>query len=62
MTERKLIRDVRKFVSEDVMCMCRSKEGKPCKRCATLKLIDDGLAEIGGKQKAVDNHFTVCGT
>lgn len=59
MTERQLIRKVRKFVSDDVLCMCRSKEGKPCKRCATLKMIDDGLAEIGqsNKEMVLDDGF-----
>lgn len=46
MTERQLIRDVRAEVMS-WSCACGGPGVEMCTRCTLLKLIDDGLAQIG---------------
>lgn len=54
MTEGGLIHKVRAEV-EGVLCMCQQpswvKRNRMCHRCHILKMIDDGLAEIGQTKK-----------
>jgi hypothetical protein len=48
MTERELIRDVRKEIAcMPCDCLGFERDGAICRRCIMLGIIDDGLAEIG---------------
>ncbi len=65
MTERQLIRKIRQKV-ESAGCACEWGESlyrtSLCWRCTVMKMIDDGLAEIGQTDKemmANDGHKIV---
>ncbi len=53
MTERELIRDIKKQVT-GYGCTCDVARPELCNQCVLLKMIDDGLAEIGEGQDCRD--------